>query len=519
MDKKIAIDLIKLDVLNLSTKQDFEALDYLKRKDDDFPWKELGEYQNLIAVIAVTSKLETPPANLKLEIISKATELKKQLFVKEESLLSDHINSDSEIDIFNKSTTGKKVLETNNQTISDKVISHSSGTLQEEMVIPVSAKIAADTILSDGNIINVDIPDSIVEEKTNGSRKNIEVSNRDSFSNKEKEIITFRDPDLLNLQTLLKNRPSINLPESDQTKDNIETKSIINGSGKKDQLSEFKEKSNNISTIQEIPDLSFVINENMVTSFNEKIYDSKIYIRTRNSGSKRGFILLGIIILLTLPILLYLLNASVEIKTNENPIVVEQKDPVVEEQINDQNSDSNEIVEEIPAQVTEEKKVNKTAQDKNQLPPLPSSPKPIETSQIAMDNKEISTGSSKSEIDSEVNEAKLIPPVENKRITEETPYFVAVEEMPEPIGGIADIQKRVVYPKIASLSGVEGRVIINAYVSETGNVTRTEVVKGIGAGCDESAVEAVLNTKFKPGKQRGNPVNVRITIPILFKKN
>lgn len=519
MDKKIAIDLIKLDVLNLSTKQDFEALDYLKRKDDDFPWKEFGEYQNLIAVIAVTSKLESPPVNLKLEIISRATELKKQLFVKEESLLSDHTNRDSEIDIFNKSATGKKVLETNIHLNSDNVISHSSGTLQEEMVIPVSAKISPDTILSDADITDVGIPDLVIQEKTNGNRKNNEVINRDSLSNKqEKEIITFRDPDLLNLQTLLKNRPSINWPESDQTKENIVTKNINNGSEKKEQLSEPKAKSNNISTIQEIPDHSLVIEENKVTSFNENLYESEIDKRTSNSGSKRGFVLLGIIIFLSVPIFLYLFNSSDEIKT-KNPVVVEQKDPMLEEQKNDFNTDGAVIVEEIPVKGNEEKKVSKTAQDKNKLPPLPSPPKPIETSGIAMDNKEISTGSSKSEIDTEVNETKLIPPVEIKRIVEETPYFVAVEEMPEPIGGIADIQKRVIYPKIASLSGVEGRVIINAYVSETGNVTRTEVVKGIGAGCDEAAVEAVLNTKFKPGKQRGNPVNVRITIPILFKKN
>jgi periplasmic protein TonB len=51
-----------------------------------------------------------------------------------------------------------------------------------------------------------------------------------------------------------------------------------------------------------------------------------------------------------------------------------------------------------------------------------------------------------------------------------------------------------------------------------GNVTKAEITKGIGSGCDEAAMDAVLKTKFKPGVQRGNPVKVKITIPIVFKR-
>ncbi len=39
-------------------------------------------------------------------------------------------------------------------------------------------------------------------------------------------------------------------------------------------------------------------------------------------------------------------------------------------------------------------------------------------------------------------------------------YFVAVEQMPEPIGGIAAIQKNVHYPEIAKRAGIEGRVYV-----------------------------------------------------------
>jgi protein TonB len=106
--------------------------------------------------------------------------------------------------------------------------------------------------------------------------------------------------------------------------------------------------------------------------------------------------------------------------------------------------------------------------------------------------------------------------VEDKK--EEAPtYFVAVEEMPEPIGGIGAIQKLIVYPEIAKRAGVEGKVYVLAFVDESGNVTGAKIIKGIGAGCDEAALDAVRQTKFNPGKQRGTPVKVQVSIPIVFK--
>ena len=55
-------------------------------------------------------------------------------------------------------------------------------------------------------------------------------------------------------------------------------------------------------------------------------------------------------------------------------------------------------------------------------------------------------------------------------------------------------------------------------MDETGKVISANTIKGIGAGCDEVALDAVLNSKFKPGKQRGKNVKVQVTIPIVFKK-
>lgn len=98
-------------------------------------------------------------------------------------------------------------------------------------------------------------------------------------------------------------------------------------------------------------------------------------------------------------------------------------------------------------------------------------------------------------------------------------YFVMVDEMPEPIGGIKAIQENVKYPEIAKRAGVQGRVYVKAFIDEEGNVVSTEVLKGIEAGLDQAAVKAIEAVRFTPGRQKGKAVKVQVSIPIMFKLN
>ena len=59
-------------------------------------------------------------------------------------------------------------------------------------------------------------------------------------------------------------------------------------------------------------------------------------------------------------------------------------------------------------------------------------------------------------------------------------YLVKAEVMPEPVGGISAIQKRVVYPEIARRAGIEGKVYVQALIDENGDVVKTKILKGIG---------------------------------------
>lgn len=147
-------------------------------------------------------------------------------------------------------------------------------------------------------------------------------------------------------------------------------------------------------------------------------------------------------------------------------------------------------------------------------PPPPKPPIPIEapTDDVLED---IEINDTELDVNEEIT-APPPPPVEEEEEAEPV-FFVAVEEMPQPIGGISAIQKRIKYPEIARRAGVQGRVFVKAFVDENGNVFKVELIKGIGAGCDEEALKAVKATKFKPGKQRGKPVKVQVSIPILFK--
>lgn len=100
-------------------------------------------------------------------------------------------------------------------------------------------------------------------------------------------------------------------------------------------------------------------------------------------------------------------------------------------------------------------------------------------------------------------------------LSDET-FFEVIEELPSPVGGLKSIQEKVHYTEIARRAGVEGTVYIQAKINKNGDVVDAIVLKGLGAGLNEEALNAVLATKFIPGKQRGKAVNVKMIIPIKF---
>ena len=95
--------------------------------------------------------------------------------------------------------------------------------------------------------------------------------------------------------------------------------------------------------------------------------------------------------------------------------------------------------------------------------------------------------------------------------------FAVVEQMPEMIGGPMAFYEALRYPEMARRAGIEGRVIIQFIVDADGSVSNPRVLRGIGGGTDEAAIEAITKMKFTPGMQRGQPVKVRMTQPVVFR--
>ncbi len=95
-------------------------------------------------------------------------------------------------------------------------------------------------------------------------------------------------------------------------------------------------------------------------------------------------------------------------------------------------------------------------------------------------------------------------------------FFVAVEQMPELEGGLKSLQTKVNYPEMARKAGIQGRVIVQFIVNEQGEVEKPEIIRGIGGGCDKEALRVVKQAQFKPGMQRGQPVRVQYSLPIIF---
>lgn len=101
-------------------------------------------------------------------------------------------------------------------------------------------------------------------------------------------------------------------------------------------------------------------------------------------------------------------------------------------------------------------------------------------------------------------------------------YVPVPEVMPEFPGGPAElykyISKNIRYPQMAYENGIEGIVVVQFVVDREGNITRTNVVREIGGGCEAEALRVVSKMpRWSPGKMGGKNVPVLFSLPIKFK--
>lgn len=100
--------------------------------------------------------------------------------------------------------------------------------------------------------------------------------------------------------------------------------------------------------------------------------------------------------------------------------------------------------------------------------------------------------------------------------------FDVVEQMPAFPGGMEKLmsflQNNVKYPKQAQEKGTQGRVVVQFVVNKDGSVVEPTVVKSVSPELDQEALRLVkMMPKWQPGKQNGEVVRVKYTIPVSFR--
>jgi protein TonB len=432
-DEERISELIILDAAGIISQED--SVELLKFMNDrqDFPWSELGEYQNLCALLSITVDQKIPSPNVRenvLKIVKKIAERKQM-------------------------TQDKSVRQSRAEENYDSfelVSRHNKKSRHEAISIK-------DPDLSELNVLHE--PKEFEEVKSRVAL----IKEREEFKSiqeKPSAIKEFRASDFFNDKSEKSSKP--------RNRNSLIIASIL---------------------LIAVVGIGFIF---IVSSGSENEVDKKlIENHTEELISKSEYPEEK------LPV--ESIAENTELVESDTQIVTETIQPVTKQEIPVTESTNEEITEQI---VSNTQRVELPALDPPKIIETPISEPPAEV--ITKPEKETS-----------LTYLSNTPPKEQVKLEEEEGYFIAVEEMPEPIGGIAAIQEKIVYPELARRSGVQGKVYIRAYVNESGIVTKTEVIKGIGMGCDEAAANAVLKTKFKPGMQRGKTVKVQITVPITFK--
>ena len=157
----------------------------------------------------------------------------------------------------------------------------------------------------------------------------------------------------------------------------------------------------------------------------------------------------------------------------------------------------------------------------------PEPPRPIVKPVVVF--KEVDNNTEVDEIElfnPEVDPLDSIPefiyiPFEDPDEGKDDTFFLVVEKMPEFPGGnealTVYLASNTKYTRMAIEAGITGTVYVSFIVEKDGSVSTVELLRGIGGGLDEVALEAIRSMPdWNPGKQRGIPQRVNMKVPFKF---
>ena len=114
-------------------------------------------------------------------------------------------------------------------------------------------------------------------------------------------------------------------------------------------------------------------------------------------------------------------------------------------------------------------------------------------------------------------------PTEVRKQLKGTPVFEVVEEMPEfPGGGMSAfmdyIKTNMRYPASAKEKGTQGRVTVQFVVDKDGSIKEPKLLRSVDKDMNAEALRLISSMpKWKPGRQKGQPVAVKYTAPVMFR--
>jgi TonB family protein len=75
---------------------------------------------------------------------------------------------------------------------------------------------------------------------------------------------------------------------------------------------------------------------------------------------------------------------------------------------------------------------------------------------------------------------------------------------------------RPIYTAEARRRGIEGDVVLKIVVRRDGSVGNVTVIRSLGAGLEQKAIDAVRQWRFGPARRQGQPVDVLVDISVAF---
>lgn len=100
--------------------------------------------------------------------------------------------------------------------------------------------------------------------------------------------------------------------------------------------------------------------------------------------------------------------------------------------------------------------------------------------------------------------------------------FISSGNEPDFPGGqkelLSFLSSQYQVPTKAIESKIQGRVIVQFVVNKDGSISNAKVVRSVDPDLDKEALRVINSMpQWKPGMQKGEPVSVKYTVPIVFR--